>query len=753
MRLFREFALVLGALTFAACEGPRGPAGATGGNGDTGSTGDRGDTGSTGDRGATGPTGDTGPRGTSGDTGPAGPTGDTGRAGADGRTPVPARAGLQLVLESATLQNGAAKVRFTVKDGTGVPLDREGHFTEGAVELKFVLAWLDTRSDGTPGQYTAYTTRTQTGAAGTAVQAWADAGGAFELLDPNAGEYEYTFAADVASADAAKTHTVGAWATRTYGLATCVANAEISFVPGGGTALEHSVVTQNACRQCHNPLRGHGGERRDVGLCVLCHTPQSSDPDTGNTVDFKVMVHRIHAAEVLPSVEAGRKYEFVADGVTEDFSGTTYPQDVRRCTTCHDGAQSEPWKKMTQSYVYPWASLCTSCHDDRWFGDSAAKPADMRMHSGGRKEDTTCYSCHGPTAGISVEKKHLKIAGIAAPEHTLSLQFIDVSNAGPGQAPSVKFQVMYDNQPRGILDAPTVLTQLAVTVAGPATDYAKAWQAVAQGNGASGTLTALSEFGSFQYDFPAEAAMPADASGTYAFALEGWLGDAVTVAPNPIRFVAITGTEVARRTLVDGALCNRCHNDLSGHGGRRRDPQYCAMCHNADLDNSAGVARTQAGPVVAQSLQLKSLVHKIHRGVNLTQPFVVGAYPAPTAADPDGTPVDFGRTTFPGMLKDCSTCHVAGFQALPLAGMLPAKSETYACDDTGTSATTYCSARHVSATTLTPPATAACTSCHDQPDVAVHAELATDAQGREACGACHAAGNLYGWDKMHAPAP
>src|ERR1035437_885465 len=114
-----------------------------------------------------------------------------------------------------------------------------------------------------------------------------------------------------------------------------VANATFDFVPAGGpVTVTRQVVATDNCNKCHDPLAVHGGSRRDTKMCVICHTPQNVDPASGNVVDFKIYIHKIHDNSNLPSVQAGTVYHV---GST-DFSGIVWPQDIRNCTTCHSNA-------------------------------------------------------------------------------------------------------------------------------------------------------------------------------------------------------------------------------------------------------------------------------------------------------------------------------------------------------------------------------------------------------------------------------
>src|SRR5262249_38692432 len=171
--------------------------------------------------------------------------------------------------------------------------------------------------------------------------------------------------------DQTKTTTLGIYSTRDLTAVigkSYVANVEFDFRPDGQPVSETwaKINLATSCNNCHDPLSAHGGARRDPKLCPPCHQPQTTDPDTGNTVDFKVMIHKIHMGENLPSVQAGTPYQIIGFGQTVvDFSTVVFPQDIRNCANCHEGtnaAQKPP--QATVWYTYPSRAACGACHDD-----------------------------------------------------------------------------------------------------------------------------------------------------------------------------------------------------------------------------------------------------------------------------------------------------------------------------------------------------------------------------------------------------
>src|SRR5262249_51466309 len=123
---------------------------------------------------------------------------------ADDQTVEFVRPGLTIAINSAsTAADGTITATYTITDPAGLPLDASGVTTPGAVSLSFVAAVLPNNQD----QYTAYTIRTQSGAAiASAIQAAADTGGTVSSLGP--GQYKYVFRTKAPSGfDATATHT------------------------------------------------------------------------------------------------------------------------------------------------------------------------------------------------------------------------------------------------------------------------------------------------------------------------------------------------------------------------------------------------------------------------------------------------------------------------------------------------------------------------------------------------------------------
>jgi hypothetical protein len=113
----------------------------------------------------------------------------------------------------------------------------------------------------------------------------------------------------------AGTYTVGMEATRLYlagdQLVADAGNTTRDFLVGNATAIEaREVVVGASCNRCHDRVAGHGGLRNDVAYCVTCHTAGAEDRNTmaaaggtpGVTIEFGVMVHKLHSAKHLPSV-------------------------------------------------------------------------------------------------------------------------------------------------------------------------------------------------------------------------------------------------------------------------------------------------------------------------------------------------------------------------------------------------------------------------------------------------------------------
>ncbi len=679
------------------------------------------------------------------------------------------RPGLVATITGASIaQDGTIKVNFTLADPAGLPLDRTGITTPGPVSTSFLAAVLPNDQN----DYTAYTTRSATNSTTglTVQQPASDSGGTYAQTGD--GQYTYTFAKKApAGFDATATHTIGMWASRNlsdFSLGTNSDDGIFSFVPGGGAVTHiHDEIRTLSCNKCHDPLQAHGGPRRSVPLCVLCHQPQNSDPDTGNSLDMKVMIHKIHMGVNLPSVQAGTPYQIIGfQNSVNDFSDVVFPAiGPNNCAYCHEGGIVPPantgqpgqggvtpptggaacqtagnmgcnpdlaaWPAASVDYwtTHPSRDACGSCHDNVNFA-TGLNHSSKNLPEADDSQCTTCHKLQGelPFDASIVGSHTIPQYAPGVPGVVFSL--VKVDNGVAGQSPTVTY-TLADKSGNPLL--PSQMNFLNLVMAGPTGDYQSviSESAIANSTGQSGT-----------YSYTFKAVIPASATGTYTIGIEGYRN--ITLLPgtstqqtvrdvgfNQVINFAVDGSDVAPHPVeVEQANCNMCHFALSAHGTIRQNAQFCILCHNPTATDAALRPANQAPP---QGIDFPVLIHRLHSGdffsseaegnLQMT-PFVIWGF--------GGNPNDFSTVGFPGDLRDCAKCHVNGSNELPVPSTRIAVNNPRDFINP------------------TPPTTAACTACHIEQDASAHAATNTDSKLGEACAVCHGPDGAFSVDSVHA---
>src|SRR5580704_4434992 len=291
--------------------------------------------------------------------------------------------GLMITVTGATIAaNGTITAQYTLTDPSGLPLDSAGVNTPGAISTSFVAGYIPNSQE----QYTAYTTKVATGTAIASVnQPGADSGGTITALGN--GAYQYVFKTTAPTGfDTTATHTIGIYGSRVltpYNLPTNYASATYNFVPNGSKVTKtRDVIETASCNTCHDQLSAHGGSRRGMNMCVLCHTPQNLDPNTGLTLDAKVFFHKIHMGASLPSVMAGTPYIPAKNSFgTFNYSTVVFPatpSDPRDCQVCH--SQTTGAAQETAFLITPSMVACGSCHDNVNFATGANHPGGPQFN-------------------------------------------------------------------------------------------------------------------------------------------------------------------------------------------------------------------------------------------------------------------------------------------------------------------------------------------------------------------------------------
>jgi OmcA/MtrC family decaheme c-type cytochrome len=620
------------------------------------------------------------------------------------------RPGLVIKVTGAAIAaDGTISANVQITDPRGLALDRDGVTTPGPVSLSLIAAVLPKSEN----RYTAYTTRIRV-AAGTgkqATQAAADAGGTWTKVED--GLYTYRFLTKAPSnIDRSATHSIGVYGNRNlteFELGTNYASNVYNFVPGGGAVAQvHDILRTESCNSCHQDLNAHGGSRRGVEMCVLCHQPQTSDPVTGTNLDLGNMVHKIHAGASLPTVKAGGKFQINGFSGLVDYSKVNLPATgaTANCAVCHRVDPDEK-KRPAQAMNFllkPSRTMCGSCHDDINFATGAG-------HRGvSQTTDANCHSCHIPQGDSEFDASITGAHTIANFSQTFTgvvTQITRVDDGIAGKAPVVTFSVK-DSAGKAIPLA--ALDRLVLYLSGPTSDY------LTQSSVDARTATAVGD-GVYRLTFPS--ILPATARGSYRVSLASRKrtqlnagtekqrqGDDIAI--NTQFTFTVDGSPVAaRRQVVDTAKCNACHVALTFHGTQNRVEQ-CVMCHTAELVDATG----------KQSIQFTALIHRIHTGKDLEAPYKVGT-------------TSWADVGYPGVRSNCAGCHVNNSQQLPLRAGLRDIQEP------------------AGPITARKPETNACTSCHASVSALAHAQQNTAAVG-ESCAVCHGPSAEFSVDKVHA---
>jgi OmcA/MtrC family decaheme c-type cytochrome len=726
-----------------------------------------------------GTTGAQGPAGATGGTGPAGPPGPTGPVAA---IDVTTASRMTATISSVTVpSSGQPVVSFTLVDQNGVPLKGLP-----ASDIGFAIAKLvppGTQLKAFPGlaapaplvvpQWQSYLynmAKPATGAGtgsdpvvGTTAEpeAATESGSKGILVDNGDGTYQYTFNKDietdpVVTYDASLVTRVG---FEIRGLAPT--NSPVyTFIPATGATTgfdAEDVVDDAACIACHQQLAFHGGARTEVKYCVVCHNPSSIDPSSGNTLDFNVMIHKIHMGVDLPSVAAGTNYYiFGFQNSISDFSAVVYPQTdasdnnsavsgsgTRFCTTCH--TPNDVNAPQSGNYAAaPSSAACGSCHDDVDF-------ATGQNHSAANivATDADCITCHGPTSTIDAGAIQVVAAHtlpVDAAAQKFAYRILGVANTAPGQTPSVTLEVVdptngdapYDIQQPG---GPFTLAggSLAVEMAWPTVDFNNIGSGSAP-TPTSGTpnqpvainflsATGVVNNGNGTFTATSSVAVPAGATGSGSMMVQGRAvvalanlsGTGTTNAELGVAGVnqdfSITDpSPVAHAEIVDITKCDACHRVLTLHGQNRTDDiQLCEGCHNPDATDAgmhtaasglcAPIGTAGANP--EQAIDFKVLIHEIHAS-GATDSSGNPLYPnGVTVCAFGASPITF-TVAYPGNLADCNACHV--------------NSSYYPVNDATVQATTVVSNDRTTLAddvAITPNA-AVCSSCHTDPTAREH---------------------------------
>jgi len=691
----------------------------------------------------------------------------------------PAPEKLYPVITGASVSDGIVTIQFDVLDefGTGVAGFQQGQ----NVAFSFTANKLVPGTGGKTDAWVSYIRGADEGVPDA--QATTYNQGTFSAQ--GGGSYTFTFADPLASIsgidfEPALTHRFGVEVRSAVVSGQSVPGADTAFdiqpSTGATTGIrQREIIVQEDCAACHGSeeFAFHGGARQDVRQCVSCHQPGSFDVGSGNTIEFGVMIHKIHTGVNLTQ----KPYEFCGFGCEafgappDDFSNVLYPQSTQNCVACHDPANPATPQAINVANA-PTAETCASCHDGLSF-DETGLTNERRGHPGLAQPNSTCAACHSDN-GLMTNSidAHYTFNTRQALARRFKVDILDVANTSEGDSPVVTFTIVDPtdgDRPYDLTSDPAftgAATNVSMLFAWPTADYTNIANTagtttigVVGGRAASISLVSSAGLrpyvtdngdGTYTLDTfaaPTPLTIPAAAaplgSGTVTiegraaadFDFDGVFSDRIPLANADRTFAINDATPQPRRQIVALESCQDCHGVSDGlagfHGANRSgNTQVCSACHHPaatdirvrpfDPDGVANNLNEAAVDLLeSQIVDFKYLIHAIHAADMRENAYVVYA---------GGGPFDFSNVTYPKSPAECSACHLPGTYGLPLGdNVLATTSHTgstrIAANDFAPS---VAAAFNPTIDNKISPEAAVCASCHDSQVAIEHMSIRSD---------------------------
>ncbi|MDH3242396.1 MAG: OmcA/MtrC family decaheme c-type cytochrome [Alphaproteobacteria bacterium] len=267
-------------------------------------------------------------------------------------------------------------------------------------------------------------------------QGYRESSSAGTLVNNGGGSYTYTFGQNLTTAtlpvggtpityERNLTHRVSVYMGGHNGP---TGEGDFDFVPDGSAVTEtRNIVETATCKKCHGTkeFAGHGGDRVTVEGCATCHSPDSKDAQSGESIELAVMIHKIHAGNELPTVagpdgvyydnpwtmedETADNGEYILWGHSTtpvSWEHAAFPAVIANCQACHPGGggtgggggggggtgggDAGNWKNV------PSRAACGSCHDDVNFATGEGHFMNLAQLT-----DDSCTVCHDADAVTS----------------------------------------------------------------------------------------------------------------------------------------------------------------------------------------------------------------------------------------------------------------------------------------------------------------------------------------------------------------